>query len=62
MVRVAAVVIGESHSLAIDEYGVVWGFGKRKALGFHAPCPGHPHYAMTPTPIPTLRAHALKPP
>ena len=61
-VRVAAVAINRYHTLAADEDGVVWAFGRRRALGLDAPSPEEAGFVKTPTPIPTLRVRALKAP
>ena len=60
--RVAAVAISAFHTLAADEDGVMWAFGKRLALGLDDPNPEDPQFVMTPTPVPTLRVRALKSP
>ena len=57
--RIAAVAIGEYHTLASDEDGVVWAFGEPLGLGLGGP---EHLYVKTPTPIPTLRVRALKSP
>jgi len=57
--RVAVVAIGEKHTLAADEDGVVWAFGERQALGLGGL---NPAPVQTPTPIPSLRVRALKSP
>jgi len=54
-VRVAAVAFGACHTLAADEDGVVWAFGRRSALGLDDP---NPAPVMTPTLIPTVRVRA----
>jgi len=56
-VKVAAVAIDETHTLAADADGVVWAFGRRRALGLGAP--GPVAALPTPTPIPTLRVRVL---
>ena len=58
--RVEAVAIGGYHTLAADEHGVVWAFGRRLAFGLDDPNPENPQSVETPTPIPTLRVRALK--
>jgi len=59
-VKVAATVICGSHTLVADADGVVWGFGRRAALGLgeaDAPPPGHS--VVQPTPIPNLRVRTF---
>ena len=58
--RVAAVTIGAWHMLAVDEDGVVWGFGNGRALGVELTA--GVAFVMTPTSIPTLRVRVLKSP
>jgi len=60
--RIAAVAIGSRHTLAADEHGIVWAFGRRLALGLDTPNPEDPHGVKMPTPIPTLRVRVLKSP
>ena len=60
--RVAVVAMGDYHTLAADEDGVVWAFGKRPALGLDDPNPDDEWDVKTPTRIPTLRVRALKSP
>ena len=61
-VRVAAVAINVSHTLAADEDGVVWAFGRRSPLGMDNP--NISPVFKTPTSIPStlLRVRALKSP
>ena len=62
-VKVAAVAIGWTHTLAADAGGVVWAFGIRSALGLDAVGPMAAHSAVrTPTPIPTLRVRVINSP
>jgi len=58
-VRIGAVAIGERHTLAADEDGVVWALGKRLALCLDAATPEDVQGVTTPTPIPTLRVRAF---
>jgi len=61
--RVAAVALGEYRTLAADEDGVVWAFGKLPARLVD---PNHGNannfIVKAPTPVPTLRVRALKSP
>jgi len=60
---VAAVAIGEVHTIAADEDGVVWAFGRPMALGLGASGPSvHTAPVLTPTPIPALRVRVIKSP
>ena len=52
--------IGGYHTLVSDEDGVVWAFGKRRALGLDDPNPEKTVFVKTPAAIPTLRVRALK--
>ena len=61
-VEVAAVAISGTHTLAADADGVVWAFGRRRALGLGAPGPEDDAPVPTPTPIPTLRVRVLNSP
>ena len=58
--RIAAVTIGGYHTLAVDEDGVVWGFGNGRALGVELTA--GVAFVTTPTSIPTLRVRALTSP
>jgi len=60
--RIAAVAIGGYHTLAVDEDGVVWAFGRRSGLGLYDPNPEDDAFVKTPTSIPTLRVRARKSP
>jgi len=53
-VKVATAAICDTHTLVADKDGVVWGFGKRAALGLGDAVPP---WVSQPTPIPTTRAH-----
>jgi len=61
-VKVAAVAMGWTHTLAADVDGVVWAFGQGSALGLGASGPEDSAAAPTPTPIPTLRVRVLNSP
>ena len=60
-VQVAAVAIGETHTLAADVDGVVWAFGQRSAFGLDA-WGIKDAVVPKPTPIPTLRVRVLNSP
>jgi len=60
-VQVAAVAIGETHTLAADVDGVVWAFGQRSAFGLDA-WGIEDAVVPKPTPIPTLRVRVLNSP
>ena len=61
-VRAAAVAICGSHTIVAVEDGVVWAFGRRRALGLGASIWNGFNQLMTPTPIPDLRVRALRSP
>jgi len=61
-VKIAAVAIGVTHTLAADADGVVWVFGQPSALALGASGPEGNAAVLTPTPIPTLRVRVFNSP
>jgi len=58
-VKVAAAAICETHTLVAGEDGVVWGFGKRAALGLGEADAPPGDFVVQPTPIPNIRVRTL---
>jgi len=61
-IEVAAVAIGDKHTLAADADGVVWAFGRRVALGLGTSGPEGRADVPAPTPIPMLRVRVRNSP
>jgi len=61
-VKVATVSMSGNHTLVADEDGVVWGFGRRCALGLDDEPSGPEVIVEHPVPIPALRVRARKSP
>jgi len=57
--RIAVLTMCWTHTLAVDEDGVVWAFGARPTLGLGASALDAAAAVLSPTPIPTLRVHVL---